>query len=139
MKLRLNREYAVRHLGVALLMLGLSGWFAYDGFVAYPAADDAWFETRHLKKPNAVRRQKEFAALAFLAALVIGARIARAWRFAFEFDDHSYTYRGKTVPLDAIRSIDRSRWAKKGILKVDGITLDAWHHLGVEEFAAKIQ
>ena len=29
-------------------------------------------------------------------------------------------------------------WEKKGIVKVDGITLDAWHHLGVKEFVEKL-
>lgn len=33
----LNREYALRLLGVALLFLGLSGWFLYDGTRGYPA------------------------------------------------------------------------------------------------------
>lgn len=32
----LNREYALRFLGVAVLFLGLSGWFLYDGLIGYP-------------------------------------------------------------------------------------------------------
>lgn len=139
MKLKLNREYALRHLGVALLMLGLSGWFAYDGYVSYPQRDDGWFEAQHLKKDSAIRRQKEFAVLSLFASLVIAAGVWRAFRFRFAFDDVSYTYRGKTVAFAEIKSVDRSRWQKKGILKVDGIVLDSWHHLGVEELSARIQ
>ena len=37
MKLKINSEYATRHLFVTLLMIGLGGWFGYDGFVRYPA------------------------------------------------------------------------------------------------------
>ena len=37
MELKLNREYALRHLFVVVLMVGLCGWFGYDGFVRYPA------------------------------------------------------------------------------------------------------
>lgn len=32
----LNREYALRFLGVAALFLALSGWFIYDGSIGYP-------------------------------------------------------------------------------------------------------
>lgn len=33
---RLNREYAWRMLGVGAVMVGMTGWALYDGFVAYP-------------------------------------------------------------------------------------------------------
>ena len=36
MKLTLNREYAVRHLGVSALFAGLAGWFLYDAVFVYP-------------------------------------------------------------------------------------------------------
>ncbi len=32
----INKEYALRFLGVAVLFLALSGWFLYDGFIGYP-------------------------------------------------------------------------------------------------------
>lgn len=33
---RLNKEYAVRFVGVAALLLAFAGWFVYDGAVGYP-------------------------------------------------------------------------------------------------------
>lgn len=33
----INREYALRFLGVALLFIAFAGWFLYDGFCGYPA------------------------------------------------------------------------------------------------------
>ncbi|MEG1933820.1 MAG: hypothetical protein RR133_04455 [Kiritimatiellia bacterium] len=33
----LNREYALRFLGVALFFAALAGWFLYDGRIGYPA------------------------------------------------------------------------------------------------------
>ena len=33
---RLNKEYALRMLGVGLMMIGLAGWALYDGWFAYP-------------------------------------------------------------------------------------------------------
>ncbi len=32
----INKEYALRFLGVTALFLALSGWFLYDGFIGYP-------------------------------------------------------------------------------------------------------
>jgi len=38
---KLNREYALRLLGVGALMIGLSLWSLYDGFVAWPRQNRA--------------------------------------------------------------------------------------------------
>ena len=94
-RLRLNREFAVRHIGVALLMFGLSCWFAYDGYVEYPRHDDEWFEQRHLKKESATRRQREFMVLAFIAALVIAGHVAVVARLDFEYDDEGFVCGGE--------------------------------------------
>ncbi len=32
----INKEYALRFLGVALLFLAFTGWFLYDGIIGYP-------------------------------------------------------------------------------------------------------
>ena len=137
-KLVLNREFAVRHLGVALLMLGLSGWFAYDGYVAYPERDDAWFEQRHLVKENATRRQREFMVLALVAALVVAGHVALVARLDFEYDEDGFVCGGERRRFADVRSVDWSKWEKKGIVKVCGITLDAWHHEGVRDAASRL-
>ena len=77
MKLSLNREYAVRHLGVAALMAALCAWFVYDGAVAYPAMSDVDFKEKVLhnldypdfpkKRKETTDRQFQFAAIAGLA------------------------------------------------------------------------
>ena len=36
MRTTVNREYAARFLGVALLFVAFAGWFVYDGKVGYP-------------------------------------------------------------------------------------------------------
>ena len=151
MKLTLNREFAVRHVGVALLMLGLSCWFGYDGFVRYPAtpAADLYRSIEGSDAPagfnlEAFKVQKTqtqygFTLLTFLAALVIGGHVWLLSKFRFEFDDESYTFAGKRVAIKDVKSVDRSQWEKKGIVKVDGIKLDAWHHVGVKEFVEKLK
>jgi hypothetical protein len=37
----INREYAIRFLGVAILFIALSGWFLYDGVIGYPQKNEA--------------------------------------------------------------------------------------------------
>ena len=137
--LRLNREFFVRHLGVALLFFGMACWFGYDGYVAYPQRDDAWFEAQHLRRENATRRQKEFMVLALLAAAAVAGHLFAVSRLRFSFDDEGYVHDGRRTAYGDIKTVDRSKWEKKGILKVDGITLDAWHHTGVREFEKRLK
>jgi len=134
-RLRLNREFAVRHLGVALLMLGLSGWFAYDGYVAYPERGDEWFEQQHLRKENAIRRQREFMVLALIAAIVIAGHVGVVAKFDFSYDEEGFACGGVSRKFADVKNVDWSKWEKKGIVKVDGIVLDAWHHVGVRDVA----
>lgn len=150
MKLKLNKEYARRHLFVTLLMTGLGGWFGYDGFVRYPAtpAAELYRSIEGGDAPagcdlEAFKRQKTqtqygFTLLSGLAALIVGLRLLKSSRFAFEFDDEGFVHQGKRHAYAEIKDVDRSKWATKGILKVDGITLDAWHHVGVKEFESKL-
>ena len=139
MRLRPNPEFVRRHLFVAVLMAAMGGWFGYDGYVNYPSQDDAFFADRHLERENAIRRQKEFMLLALAASALVGGHLWAVTRFRFEFDETTFTWRGERKAIADVREIDRSQWAKKGILKVDGIKLDAWHHLGVKEFESKLR
>ena len=150
MKLTLNREFAIRHVGVALLMLGLSCWFGYDGFVRYPATPAAELyksiegsdapEGFNLEafKVQKTQTQYGFTFLTLLASLVIGGHVWLLSKFRFEYDDESYTFAGRRVAIKDIKSVDRSQWETKSIIRVDGIKLDAWHHAGVKEFVAKL-
>ena len=149
-RLRLNPEYAKRHLFVTLLMVALGCWFGYDGFIRYPATPAAELyksiegseapEGYDLEgfKQQKMGTQYGFMILAFFAAAVVGSRLLRSRRFKFGFTDDFYVYRGRRHPISSIKKIDRSKWEKKGIVKVEGITFDSWHHLGVKEFLEKI-
>ena len=149
-RLKLNPEYAKRHLFVTLLMIGLGCWFGYDGFIGYPATPAAelyksieksdapeGFDLDAFKKQK-IGTQYGFTILAFFAAAVVGSRLLRNRRFKFGYTDDFYVYRGRRHRISEIKTIDRSRWEKKGIVKIDGITLDAWHHHGVKEFVEKL-
>ena len=43
---KLNREYALRMLGVGALMFGLAGWSLYDGLVGYPRLNARYADIR---------------------------------------------------------------------------------------------
>lgn len=151
-RLTLNREFLMRHLGVCLLMFGLSGWFAYDAFVTYPQTDAAaLYESIEKAAPGervdleSFKRQKiqtqyGFAALSLLAALAVGLHLLAVARFRFSYDETGFDWKGKRYALSDITSVDRTQWGKgkKGllVLTVGGIriTLDAWHHQGVAAF-----
>ena len=151
MKLKLNREFALRHAAVAVLMAGMAAWFAYDGYVAYPSmTPEALYERIEGKAPpsreaaekvfsGAVPRQRQFMALCLLASAVIGFGVWRASRFRFSYRERGFAFRGRRYRLDDIAKVDVSQWAKKGILRMsttDGtrIVLDGWHHRGVDGF-----
>ncbi len=155
MKLKLNKEYARRHLFVTLLMAGLGAWFAYDGLVRYPSlpAADLYRSIERSDPPagmdlDAFKRQKTqtqygFSVIALLTALVVGLRLLRAAKLDFAFDDAGFAYAGRKYARDDIDRIDRSAWGSKSILVLrmkDGarIVLDAWHHVGVKDFAASL-
>ena len=151
MQLKLNREFAARHLFVAALMAAMGGWFAYDGYVKYPSmtpealyaschngAQAASPEAARRFRESAIPRQKQFMALCFAASVVVGLGVLRAARFRFSYDGDGFDFGGRRQSLDDITGVDASRWEKKGILKLStkggAVTLDAWHHAGVDGF-----
>ena len=147
----LNREFFVRHLGVALLMAGLGCWFVYDGAVAYPAMDAVEFcekyhknaENAEREKSEAIKRQYQFASLAFIAALAIGCHLLKVSKETLSWDGEKMCGTltlGRDAFFKDVKAVDRRLWGKKGILRVtmaDGrkITLDSWHHVEAKELA----
>ena len=155
MKLTLNREFAFRHLGVAVLFFGLCCWFLYDGFVTYPKMDDATFSEQILHgrqgdfgklKQEAINRQYQFAGICGIASLLIALGVGRCRLQTLEWDDEKMCGSltgGKPLAFSDVSGVDDRRWEKKGILVVyahDGrrFTLDTWHHVGAKDLAEKI-
>ena len=155
MKIALNKEYARRHLFVTVVMAALGLWFGYDGFVRYPAtpAAELFRSIEGSEAPEgydleAFKRQKTqtqygFTALSLLAALVVGLRLFKSYKFNFEFDSAGFSFNGRRYAFDDIASTDHKHWKSKSILTLktkDGtkIVLDAWHHTGVKELEARL-
>jgi hypothetical protein len=161
MELKLNREYALRHLFVAALMAGLCGWFGYDGFVKYPhtTGHDLYVSIEGAEPPEnfdldafktqKIKTQYGFTALTFAAFLAVALGVLGSARFKFAFDADGFTFRGERFGYGDIAKIDDRAWARKGIVRlyvkhpangmVVPITLDAWHHAGVKDFYARVK
>ena len=147
-KFKLNPDFARRYFFVALLFAGMGGWFGYDGLVTYPKTPAAaLFESIEKSAPppemseaqlEAFKRQKihsqyGLAGALFIAAIWVGAILFKAWKFDFDPEKA-----GK------ILSVDRSKWAKKGILVLTTencgkVTLDSFHHLGVSDYEKTLE
>lgn len=155
MKLELNREFALRYLFVAVLMLGMGGWFGYDGYVKYPsmtatelyashhggkAADSEAAAIKH--QQQAIPRQKQFMTLCLVASALVALVLIKAARMRFSYDDEGFEYKSKRYLYSDIVSVDLKHWRKKGIMTVHtadaAIRLDAWHHKGVDGFYGKV-
>lgn len=157
MKLQLNREFAARHLGVAVLLLGLGGWFGYDGVVRYPAssAHEIYVAIEKSEPPagldlEAFKRQKiqtqyGFAALCLLAGAVVALGVLVNRHRTLEWDDEKMTGTltgGRPLAFADVVGVEDAQWARKGILVLlakDGrrVKLDAWHHVGVKELVER--
>ena len=154
MKFKTNPEFFRRHLFVAVLMLGMGCWFGYDGFVGYPNTDAAALYRKiegsdapvgynlEAFKAQKIKTQYGFTFLALLAAALVGGHLWKVTSFSFEFDDSGFVCDGKRHAYGDIRTVDRRLWDKKGIAVISGegfsVRLDAWHHVGVKDFVAKI-
>jgi len=157
MTLTINREFLKRHLFAVLLLAGLGAWFGYDGFVTYPktpaaelyasiekSAPPASMTEERLEafKAQKIQSQYGFCLALLFASAVAGLHLLGVSRLRFSFDDEGFTWNGKRHSYGDVRSVDRTKWAKKGILKLalaDGsVTLDAWHHAGVVEFETRL-
>ena len=150
-KLSLNPEYARRHVFAALVTLALAFWFAYDGFISYPATPAAELYKMIEKadapatvdleafKKQKIGSQLGFAALSFLASLIVSLRLLSSARFNFSYGSDAFLWKGKNYTFSDIKEVDFTRWSTKGIARLilnDGvnITLDSWHHLSVGDF-----
>ena len=140
MKLSLNREYAIRHLGVAALFFGLALYFLYDAVFVYPnLPPDGPHHTT-------VEFQYTSAALLALFAFVVAFRVFLNWRATLTWDDEQMTGSltgGAPLKFVDIDHLAVGKWEPKQILVVhakDGrrVALDAWHHAGARELAEKL-
>ena len=137
--IRLNKEYAIRHLAAVAVFTAVSLWSCWDGAVRYPRENREWLARGGVSQesplphpPSKVRGQFIQAAALSALALVVAARLLCEARRKFDF-----------VPSD-VKELDLSRWESKRIAFAtlsDGrrVKLDGWHFTGVDGFLKEAQ
>ena len=141
MKLGVNREYMVRHLAVAALFMVLGLWFLYDAVFVYPNTPVAPGEHR-----SSVSFQYSSAILLAVASVIIWVRARIAAHETLEWDDTKMwgsLTGGKEILLSDVKVADWNKWERKSILLLvtrEGrfISVDGWHHTGVDELAKRL-
>ena len=153
-----GREFRVRWAVVGMLAIAMGGWFAYDGWVKYPAetaryrAIDAQLRDAEARNDEPAIRElraergelKEHSAsdIAIQRGLAVGAPLLGVAllahmlyhsRGAYRLTDAALHVPGQPpIPRSTVRSIDLARWARKGVAVVTHdrgrATLDEWHH-----------
>ncbi len=138
---RASTEYRVKRLIIVIMLVGMGGYFALDGWIRWPrenqriaeltkekevalkASDeskvhqlDAEISNMKQHSDTDLLMQKVLAiALPPVGLFVLGWALYYS-RGAYRLHDHILTVPGHPpIPLDAIRSIDRTDWDRKGI------------------------
>jgi hypothetical protein len=141
---RASNEYRLKRLVIVIMLVGSGLWFAYDGFIGWPrenqriadlkkeqeaartARDDAKVvhlatEIKNVNSGNPhsdtdLLMQKLLAFALPPLGLVVLVWALYYSRGVYRLQDNQLSVPGHPpIPLDAIRSIDRTDWDRKGI------------------------
>src|SRR4051812_35339422 len=141
-----SREYRIKRLIIVLMLIGMGLWFGYDGFINWPR-ENARIDQIKTKDLEAARKANDEAKVHQLEAELITLKlhsgtdlswqkwlaiilppiglIVLAWslynsRGAYRLADNILNIPGHPpIPLDAIRSIDKTDWNRKGIAYIN--------------------
>ena len=138
-----SMEYRIKRLLMVVLLVGWGLWSVYDGYYKWPADNQKIAQLKkeieslpkedqkRTEKEVELRKQKEHTALDIRFNQVLGWTLPPIGLFMLLFVLHNsrgeYRLRGETlstpghppVPFDAIDSVDRSKWDRKGIAYVN--------------------
>jgi hypothetical protein len=123
-----GRYYRNARYIMAVGVLAVAAWFGYDGWVGYPAKNRAIAEAQARgEKPSTapksefdIRLQQQLAmGLPFLSVAILSWMLYRS-RGEYRLENDVLHVPGHPpVGFDAFRAIDRSRWDKKGIARIE--------------------
>ena len=138
---RASNEYRVKRLIIVLMLVGMGAYFALDGWIRWPRENqriveltkekevalhandtakvsqlDAEIKSLSQHSDTDLLMQKVLACALPPMGLFVLAWALYYSRGAYRLDNHILTVPGHPpIPLDAIRSIDRTDWDRKGI------------------------
>jgi hypothetical protein len=142
---RASTEYRVKRLIIVAMLVGMGGWFGYDGLVKWPAENQKIEQTR--KDIEAARKANDEPKVrsmeADLGKLQLHTETDLRWQrvlamilppagffvlgWSLYYSRGSYRLRDNIlgvpghppIPLDAVRAIDKTLWDRKGIVYID--------------------
>lgn len=154
-----GKEFRVRWTLVSLLAIGTGAWFCYDGWVTYPSHNTRYRELeakvdeldrrkdeaaagplrrelkdlKELHSDSDIRLQRALGLGVPLLGFALLAHMLYHSRGAYRLTDQQLHVPGRPpIARSSIRSIDMSKWDRKGVATVhyDGgaARLDDWHH-----------
>jgi hypothetical protein len=122
--------YRVTRYIFCAVMLAMGAWFGYDGFVTYPRQNE--LHLLHARDPvtypqdyafhngASIQLQKILAAVLPVAGIGLLAWTLHNSRGAYRLSGDVLSVPGHPdVPLAGITQIDKSKWDRKGIAKLD--------------------
>ena len=122
--------YRYTRYAFSALLLAMAAWFGYDGYVKYPRDNE--LHLLHVRNPaqypddypthdpTSILLQKVLAATLPFAGLGLVAWTLYRSRGAYRLDGDVLSVPGHPdVPLGAITTIDKSKWDRKGIARLD--------------------
>ena len=122
--------YRVTRYVFCAVLLGMAGWFAYDGFVTYPRDNE--LHLLHARDPKnypqdypthnaaSIRLQKILACVLPVAGLGLLGWTLYNSRGAYRLRGDVLSVPGHPdVPLSSVTQIDKSKWDRKGIAYLD--------------------
>ena len=124
---RADFQYRWRIYALFLMLFGYGVWSAYDGFVNWPAENEKWdaMVAEGKKPPRADHSDMDILLNRVLGVVLPTVGIA-ALAFLWYRSRGEYRLSGQTlsvpghanVPLEAIKSLDKSLWDRKGVAVV---------------------
>ena len=122
--------YRVTRYLFAAVMLAMGAWFGYDGYVTYPRSNQ--LHLLHARDPaqhpkdyptydaKSIGIQKVLAVVLPAGALALLGWTLHQSRGAYRLAGDVLSVPGHPdVPLDHVTQIDKSKWDRKGIAKLD--------------------
>jgi len=141
---RVTAVWKRQKLMVAILVLGMSAWFFFDGVYTYPHSNERWTEfqkfgeKRHAEwlalaegrhwsptpphefyGPGKIKEQYAFGGvMAFLGVCVLAYWFGQRKTVVRTDAGAVYAPSGKRIPFAAIVSVDKKNWELKGLATV---------------------
>jgi hypothetical protein len=125
-----GRSYRIKHYVLVAVLIAAGAWFAYDGFVKYPAQNRA-ADAKGQPRPHGVGPHGGYGEWDIPSNVALGIALPplgiALLLWTLYFSRGVYRLAGNTlhipghppIPLDAICRIDKKQWDKKGIAYIE--------------------